>query len=282
MKPLVKAKLSIDGFFERGVGGRAAGLLADLRFNIWRRAHPNGTYAEFYAHRVSLRLKQGGAHKTLGLRHYRADPVAGAVVHDEAGFATRGFRYFRWFERRSLRPDMVCVDYGCGSLRVGQHFIRYLDPGHYLGLDVVDRFYEDGLTLIDPATVAAKRPYFSAIDPSALDLAARRNPDLIYSTAVLQHVPPDELDHYFRAIVAMMGRRCVAIANFKRSRKTERIGSSAWTHEPAELAAAVRRVDPSMLVQVENDPEHHEDRHPQAMLILAREPVVLAAWSSLS
>lgn len=278
-RSLVQAKLAVDRFFERGVGGRAAGALADMRFARWRRVNPGATYAEFYAHRAMLRLERGGAHKTLGLRHYRADPILASVTHETAQFSNRGRRYFRWFEDRALLSDMVCVDYGCGSLRVGQHFIRHLDPGRYIGLDVVDRFYKDGLTLLGPELVAEKRPYLSAIDAASLEFAARRNPDLIYSTAVLQHVPPGELDAYFGAIVGMMGPRAVAVVNFKYAQSTLRIGSSAWAHSFPNLLASLDRVDPTLIVWHEPEPAGDDDDHAQAMLIVARAPDQLARWS---
>jgi SAM-dependent methyltransferase len=34
-----------------------------------------------------------------------------------------------------LRPEDKLLDVGCGALRAGVHFVRYLDPGHYFGMD---------------------------------------------------------------------------------------------------------------------------------------------------
>lgn len=36
---------------------------------------------------------------------------------------------------RGLQPGHRLVDIGCGSLRAGVHFVRYLEPGNYYGLD---------------------------------------------------------------------------------------------------------------------------------------------------
>ncbi len=36
---------------------------------------------------------------------------------------------------RGLQPRHRFLDLGCGSLRGGVHFVRYLDPGYYHGLD---------------------------------------------------------------------------------------------------------------------------------------------------
>ena len=36
---------------------------------------------------------------------------------------------------RGLQPGHYVLDVGCGPLRAGVHFIRYLEPGHYAGID---------------------------------------------------------------------------------------------------------------------------------------------------
>ena len=42
---------------------------------------------------------------------------------------------FDFLINRGLKPDHYFLDVGCGSLRGGVHFIRYLKPGHYFGID---------------------------------------------------------------------------------------------------------------------------------------------------
>jgi SAM-dependent methyltransferase len=36
---------------------------------------------------------------------------------------------------RGLQPEHYLLDVGCGPLRAGIHFIGYLEPGHYAGID---------------------------------------------------------------------------------------------------------------------------------------------------
>jgi len=42
---------------------------------------------------------------------------------------------FRLLRDRGLTPSDTLVDVGCGALRGGARFIRYLEPGHYLGIE---------------------------------------------------------------------------------------------------------------------------------------------------
>jgi SAM-dependent methyltransferase len=42
---------------------------------------------------------------------------------------------FDWLVGRGLQPHHYLLDVGCGPLRGGSRFIRYLEPGHYFGID---------------------------------------------------------------------------------------------------------------------------------------------------
>lgn len=46
-----------------------------------------------------------------------------------------------------LRPEMTLLDLGCGALRGGVHFIEYLDPGNYYGLDLNESLIEAGYSV---------------------------------------------------------------------------------------------------------------------------------------
>ncbi len=42
---------------------------------------------------------------------------------------------FEFLKKEGLLPHHFLLDIGCGSLRGGIHFIRYLEEGHYMGID---------------------------------------------------------------------------------------------------------------------------------------------------
>ena len=42
---------------------------------------------------------------------------------------------FDFMVSQGLRPEHKLLDVGCGALRGGIHFVRYLEPGHYFGID---------------------------------------------------------------------------------------------------------------------------------------------------
>lgn len=55
---------------------------------------------------------------------------------------------------QGLGPDHRLLDIGCGSLRGGVHFVRYLTPGHYYGVDANQDLLDAGYN-IEVAAVGA-------------------------------------------------------------------------------------------------------------------------------
>src|SRR4051812_28089921 len=58
---------------------------------------------------------------------------------------------FDYLVAQGLRPDSYLLDVGCGSLRGGIHFIDYLEPHHYFGIDSNQSLVQAGLTVEIPA-----------------------------------------------------------------------------------------------------------------------------------
>ena len=50
-----------------------------------------------------------------------------------------GILQFNFLVERGLKPEDFLLDIGCGSLRGGIHFIKYLIEGHYYGIDKNDK-----------------------------------------------------------------------------------------------------------------------------------------------
>ncbi len=51
---------------------------------------------------------------------------------------------FEFLREQGLEPSHRLLDVGCGALRGGVHFVRYLDPDRYCGLDANESLIEAG------------------------------------------------------------------------------------------------------------------------------------------
>lgn len=253
------------------VANRFSTWLADRRYRRWQRAHPGQPFSDYYVDHVRGTIDEGKSHPTLGKIGFYGD-VGTDVAWDRQSFASRGRGNWAIYRNAGLTHDMKLVDFGCGSLRLGQHAIAFLEANRYWGLDVAPTFIDQGLDLIDPALVADKRPRLSVIDDKTIEDVRAWRPDFILSNAVLQHVPPAELATYFGRIARMMPRGGRAVIMFIPRPSLRRIKAMSWGYDDKTLCDAVRSVDPSLTIRfdtvVETAP--HMIARPRRLLLLDR------------
>jgi len=158
-------------------------------FEAWLAKHPGGVYSQFSAAKVQSALRKGRAHPTLGSR-----------LETPGDWWEAGKPIFEKLLDLNPVPEAAKVcDYGCGSLRVGAHFIKRQEPGCFIGLDVTQDFIAYGRELVGQELVDSKRPRLGAIS-EMIDEAAAFDVDLLYSTHVAIHVHPHEKAAYFENI----------------------------------------------------------------------------------
>lgn len=232
--------------------------LCDQRFRLWRRRHPAGSFAEFYVADAERKLRGGRHHSTLGARGWATAGSSG-IDWDSKSFAGRGLVNWRQIVDLGLQRDMRCVDFGCGSLRLGQHAIRYLAPSGYWGIDLTDSFIESGVRLLPPELIASNKPRFGIIGDGVLAEIREWSPDFIFANAVLQHVRREELPLFFRRIAAMMAPSSRAYVLFVADRRVRRIKAVSWAYPPALLEDHARAAVPGAAVRtIDGDPAYQE------------------------
>jgi SAM-dependent methyltransferase len=107
---------------------------------------------------------------------------------------------FDFLVGRGLEPHHYLLDVGCGPLRAGVHFIRFLEPGHYFGVDRRGDRLEAGRTVeLRLQGLADKRPVLAAMDDFGF---ARLGQTFDYALAqsVFTHLP---LNNIIRCLVNM-------------------------------------------------------------------------------
>ena len=239
-----------------GPGRYVAIAVEDVRYALWRLRNPHAEFSSYYAAVMCAALDRGRGHVHLGRRQWVKSVLTSSKGKEwtEDDFAARGREIYERLSRYAAIPPCTVVDYGCGSLRVGQHFIRSIAPGHYWGLDVTDRFYNDGLELLGAQTVAEKQPHVAVIDDAALAEARAARPDLVYSIAVLRFVPPGELKSYWCRLLSLMAAHTVAVVEFQMAPSDMRILGKDWAYSEARIRAVIASVLPSSSVRIEELP----------------------------
>jgi hypothetical protein len=232
-------------------------LRSKRQLKEWRGKHPGASFANFYADRITDKLRSGRGHTTLGARGWLVGDDSSAEWDREL-FARRGLK--RWGEilGLGLEPNMRCVDYGCGSLRLGQHAMRYLNAGNYWGIDVTDVFITAGLELINPELLTRKAPRLSTIGGEVLRDIRAWQPDFIFSNAVLQHVPPEELSLFFERLESMMAPHSKAFILYIAEDRVQRFEAMSWGYPADFIRAAARSAAPSLKIAEKS--AHHSLR----------------------
>jgi SAM-dependent methyltransferase len=68
---------------------------------------------------------------------------------------------FEVLVKEGLKPTSRVLDVGCGALRLGYWLMRFLDPGHYFGIEPQREMLQVGLDeLIEPEVVARAQARF--------------------------------------------------------------------------------------------------------------------------
>lgn len=202
-------------------GGRASSA-----FEKWRTEHPGQTFATFYAQEVEHQLKAGRPHSTLG-----ANLRSGS-------FATAGRDVFEKLKLYGLTRDAVCVDYGCGTLRVGQHVIRFLPAGAYWGLDISEYLLADGRRLLGQSLILEKNPGLRLVSPESIEEIASQRPTFVYANAVLMHVHPEEVGDFACNLLALSCGRGQVVFTAKCAEETVHYGDRNWCHSLTQVTEA--------------------------------------------
>jgi hypothetical protein len=180
---------------ELGIPGHTAPVVLRAMWRTLRRETPERRYER----RILRRMARGDLTNTLGIH-----------IRDEAHIRATSEEWLTNLVTLGLRPDSLCVEYGCGSLWCAEPVIRYLQPGRFIGLDITDRFYELGRQRLYELA-SEKQVGLAKISRTSLREVAALNPDFVYSHRVIHHVPRRALTRYVRRITALLNQRTILV-----------------------------------------------------------------------
>ena len=211
--------------YERKIYTRAELQRAQAEFESWRQHNPSRPFMDYYSENVKRKLAEASSRSNVdGIPYQRPS----------------GARVLKQLIEFGLRPSDSCVDYGCATLRVGLHVIKYLGRGGYWGLDISDCLFGDAKKIAGPRLMAEKEPRLREISPASVEEVAASEPDMLFSVKVMQHVHPDELAEYVRNVMTIIGRSGQAIIGTKWiADKTVQYRPSGWAHSISALDSLV-------------------------------------------
>lgn len=100
---------------------------------------------------------------------------------------------FGYLMEHGLQPHHYFLDVGCGPLRGGVRFIRYLEPGHYFGVDRNPKTLADGRDVELPRHgLVEKRPVLTLMENFDFERLGQRF-DYALAQSVFTHLPVNKI-----------------------------------------------------------------------------------------
>lgn len=173
---------------------------------------------------------------------------------------------FEFMKMQGLLPEQKLADVGCGAMRGGLHFVNYLKPGNYFGLDINESLIRAAKTELDDAGLFHKNPNLLVNDKFELSLFNTKF-DFAIAVSVFTHL-------FMNNIV-----RCLVEVN----RVLAPAGKFYATFFQAPNAAYLNPIDHipgTITTYYDRDPFHYAFSEMQNMAALANLQVSLVEeWS---
>lgn len=113
---------------------------------------------------------------------------------------------FDFLVRNGLRPQHEFLDIGCGTLRGGRHFIRYLEAGNYTGTDLSGKAIGAAARLVEVEGMSEKQPRLLVKKQRNLSFEEFESEsfDYLLAQSVFTHLKAEHIEECFRHIGRIM------------------------------------------------------------------------------
>ena len=127
---------------------------------------------------------------------------------------------FEYLVHHGLKPHHFLLDIGCGSLRGGIHFIKYLEKGHYFGVDKDIELLEGGRTEIVENNLQDKEPVLK-LDENFDFTSLNQKFEYALAQSVFTHLPLDIIKKCIQSIDKVLIKEGKFYATFFENNQSE-------------------------------------------------------------
>lgn len=117
-----------------------------------------------------------------------------------------GQQQFDFLVSEGLLPRHTMLDIGCGTLRGGQYFIRYLERGHYSGFDISSGGIKKARELVEREGLGNKNPDLRVNEAKDLKFRDYQGMafDFILAQSVFSHLMEEHIEEAFVHVSSIM------------------------------------------------------------------------------
>ncbi|AXK35281.1 class I SAM-dependent methyltransferase [Streptomyces armeniacus] len=155
-----------------------------------------------------IRRRTGGDHVAYYRAVMRADTARnprGAVgTPSEERWNALGQLQFDYLLGHGLTPADRMLEIGCGNLRAGHHFIGYLEPGHYHGIDISPDILLAAQRTLADCKLQSRLPYLTLVNDLRLAHLPDGHFDVVHAHSVFSHSPLPVIEECFAHIARVL------------------------------------------------------------------------------
>lgn len=115
---------------------------------------------------------------------------------------------FNFLVSQEMQPNNTLLDIGCGTLRGGRHFIKFLNPDNYTGIDISPEAINYGKKLVEEEGLSHKNPKLIINKNLSLkfDEFSNETFDYLLAQSVFTHLQPPQIEECFKNIKKVMNK----------------------------------------------------------------------------
>ena len=113
---------------------------------------------------------------------------------------------FEFLLDKNLQPCHKMLDIGCGTLRGGRHFVKYLNTGNYYGMDISSKAIAYAKQLVQKERLSEKTPHLFISENKDLKFSefSGQKFNYILAQSVFTHLKPEHIKECFENIGCIM------------------------------------------------------------------------------
>jgi SAM-dependent methyltransferase len=172
-------------------------------------------------------------------RQLSVDELVSGAHRDVIGglWDDMGQRQFEFLRTHGLTPQHRLLDLGCGALRGGLHFVRYLDVGNYYGMDINTSLLEGGRIELERAGLAQRNAHLLCDAEFALIRFGQRF-DMLLAVSVFTHRHLDQIQRCLVGVAQVLADGGVFYATYFPAGNSAAV--EPITHSPGEVVEPSR------------------------------------------
>lgn len=138
---------------------------------------------------------------------------------------------FDFMLKQGLAPHHILLDIGCGSLRGGIHFIKYLKEGNYLGIDKNESWVNAGVRKeLGKHIFEEKKPQFVFSDKFEFNKFSKV-PDYAIAQSLFTHLTKEDIKFCLKQLHKIVNPRCLFLATFSECNVEQKNYHRSYSHK---------------------------------------------------